>query len=486
MTLGVPAVADETPGPSPTASSTAASPTPAADAAAAADTGTAISTDTDSPSPTSTATSTADPTATSSPTSTPTSTPAPSVTAIPVPPILTPGTSPSPGTHHHATDPDPGDGENALTPAELAAQLAQAQALQQELMASNARLAAITARMTQLSAQSSAALEALEAARQTEQEALATQALQQQRLLDLSARADALRLQLARWARAAYVSGGTLARYEAYIAALQATRSDEVGNSLFLINYVGQGEDRALSEADTLAQVQHIVSQQADEAAAQATAARVAADQANMAAQAALTQQRALLQAEQDAQAARLGQAGYSLSQLANLHDANSIAARAELAAAAAGVSTSRASCRPGVTKASAIGFPNGQIPVAELCPIWGAPGHLLRADAAAAFDTMSKAYARQFGRPICVTDSYRSFSEQVALYAAKPNLAARPGTSNHGWGLAVDLCGGVQSFGTVEHTWLFTHAPLYGWFHPSWAEPTGSRPEPWHWEFAG
>jgi D-alanyl-D-alanine carboxypeptidase len=353
-------------------------------------------------------------------------------------------------------------------------------------MATNARLAVITARMTQLSVQSSAALQALEAAKGAEQQALATQALQEQRLLELSARADALRLQLARWARAAYVSGGALARYQAYLSALQAARTDEVTSSLFLINYVGQSEDRALTEADTLAKVQLIVSQRADEAAAQATTARVAAAQANTAAQAALDQQRALLQAEQNAQAARLGQAGYSLQQLANLHDANAIVARAELASAAAGVSTSRASCRPGVTKASAIGFPDGQIPARDLCPIWGAPRQLLRADAAAAFDTMSRAYARQLGRPICVTDSYRSFSQQVALYAAKPNLAARPGTSNHGWGLAVDLCGGVQSFGTVEHTWLFTHAPLYGWFHPSWAEPTGSRPEPWHWEFAG
>jgi hypothetical protein len=28
-------------------------------------------------------------------------------------------------------------------------------------------------------------------------------------------------------------------------------------------------------------------------------------------------------------------------------------------------------------------------------------------------------------------------------------------------------------------------NAPLYGWFHPAWAEPTGTMPEPWHWEFA-
>jgi hypothetical protein len=339
--------------------------------------------------------------------------------------------------------------------------------------------------MMQLSAQSSLALQSLQTAQREEQQALATQTLQQQRLADLQARAAELTLQLGRWARAAYVSGGTLARYQAFLSALQATRTDQVGNSLFLINYVGKGEDQALREADTLATVQQIVSQQADQAAAQATAARVAAQSASATVDAALAQQRELLAAEQAAQAARLGTAGYALNQLSNTNAANRLVARAELAALRAGLTSAGASCRPGVTKDSAAGFGNGQIPAAALCPLWGAPGQLLRADAAAAFARLSKAYAQQFGRPICVTDSYRSYSQQVALYATKPNLAARPGTSNHGWGVAVDLCGGVQSFGTVEHTWLFTHAPLYGWFHPAWAEPTGSRPEPWHWEFA-
>lgn len=490
VAVGAPARADETPpaSASATTSSTSADGTQSP-STTSSDPG---SDNPSSPAPSDSATQTPTPTPTdsgssdspsSSPTTTPTQTTSPGVTVTPLPPVLTPG---APTSHSHGShDPDPGDGESALTPAQLAAQLSQAQTLQQQLLASNARLAAITAQLTTLSTQASAALQALETAQQAEQQALSTQTTQQQRLVALQQRADTLRVQLARWARAAYVSGGTLARYEAYLAALQATRTDEIGNSLFLINYVGQGEDQAIREADTLTQVQRIVTEQADQAAVQATAARVAAQAADTAAEAAVAQQRSLLSAEQSAQAGRLGLAGLSLQQLANLHGAQALAARAELAAAAAGVSTAGASCRPGVTKSTALGFSNGQIPATALCPIWGAPGQLLRADAAAAFDRLSRAYARQFGRPICVTDSYRSFSQQVALYATKPNLAARPGTSNHGWGVAVDLCGGVESFGTVEHTWLFTHAPLYGWFHPSWAEPTGSRPEPWHWEFA-
>jgi LAS superfamily LD-carboxypeptidase LdcB len=71
-------------------------------------------------------------------------------------------------------------------------------------------------------------------------------------------------------------------------------------------------------------------------------------------------------------------------------------------------------------------------------------------------------------------------------IYADKPWLAAVPGTSNHGWGTAVDLCGGVEAFGTATHLWMLENAPAFGWFHPSWAKPGGGRPEPWHWEFAG
>lgn len=135
---------------------------------------------------------------------------------------------------------------------------------------------------------------------------------------------------------------------------------------------------------------------------------------------------------------------------------------------------------------ASLTGYPNGRLPTAALCPLWGAPGQLLRADAAAAFTGMSTAYAAQFGSPICVTDSYRPYAVQVRLYREKPTLAAYPGSSEHGWGRAADLCGGIQSEGTAAHRWMLANAPRFGWFHPSWAEPGGSRPEPWHFEFGG
>ena len=130
--------------------------------------------------------------------------------------------------------------------------------------------------------------------------------------------------------------------------------------------------------------------------------------------------------------------------------------------------------------------YPNGEIPRAMLCPLWGAEWHVLRADAAATFSRMSKAYAATFGRPICVTDSYRSYEMQVDVHRRKPNMTATPGTSNHGWGTAVDLCDGVQSFGTPTFGWMSANASRFGWFHPSWAAQGGGRQEPWHWEFGG
>lgn len=77
-----------------------------------------------------------------------------------------------------------------------------------------------------------------------------------------------------------------------------------------------------------------------------------------------------------------------------------------------------------------------------------------------------------------------RDYAAQVDVYRRKPTLAAVPGTSKHGWGVAVDLCGGIEDFGSPAHRWMQANAPAYGWVHPAWAGPTGSRPEPWHWEY--
>ncbi|HEY3558349.1 MAG TPA: peptidoglycan DD-metalloendopeptidase family protein [Kribbella sp.] len=127
-------------------------------------------------------------------------------------------------------------------------------------------------------------------------------------------------------------------------------------------------------------------------------------------------------------------------------------------------------------------GYSNGMIPASKLCAIGG--GHMLRCDAAAEYLKLAAAYRGQFGKSLCITDSYRSYASQVSLYQRKPSLAALPGTSNHGWGVAVDLCGGIDRYNTPQYLWMKAHAPAYGWVHPAWAEPGRNREEPWHWEF--
>lgn len=128
--------------------------------------------------------------------------------------------------------------------------------------------------------------------------------------------------------------------------------------------------------------------------------------------------------------------------------------------------------------------YANGKIPADELCTLPWAKRHRLRADAAVALAKLDVAYNERFDTDLCLTDSYRSLASQISVAARKPGLAARPGFSEHGWGLAVDLCDGGDVAGTPQHDWLLQHAPEFGWDNPDWARPSGSRPEAWHWEY--
>ncbi|MFC6508546.1 D-alanyl-D-alanine carboxypeptidase family protein [Promicromonospora citrea] len=132
----------------------------------------------------------------------------------------------------------------------------------------------------------------------------------------------------------------------------------------------------------------------------------------------------------------------------------------------------------------AAKGYGNGEIPSDVLCSVSFAHGERLRCDAAAALEKLNRGFRDAFGRNFDLTDGYRSYGEQIAVASARGGLAAVPGTSNHGFGQAVDLSGGIESFGTAEHAWMVAHADRYGWRHPGWAQAGGSKPEPWHWEY--
>jgi len=124
----------------------------------------------------------------------------------------------------------------------------------------------------------------------------------------------------------------------------------------------------------------------------------------------------------------------------------------------------------------------NGQLPESSLCTLFD--GHTqMRSDAAVAFAELNEAYVVQFGADLCLSSGYRTYAQQRAVKAQRGGLAAAPGKSNHGWGLAVDLCSSQTS--GARWTWLNENGPLYGFDNPAWARPGGSGPhEKWHWEY--
>lgn len=107
---------------------------------------------------------------------------------------------------------------------------------------------------------------------------------------------------------------------------------------------------------------------------------------------------------------------------------------------------------------------------------------HGLAVPAANAFGQLSNAYAKKFGSQLSVTSGGRTYEDQVKAwnrYQAGGPKAARPGTSLHESGIAIDLGGPIQSTGTAQHAWLRQNAAQFKWF---WV---GQRyGEPWHWEY--
>ena len=86
----------------------------------------------------------------------------------------------------------------------------------------------------------------------------------------------------------------------------------------------------------------------------------------------------------------------------------------------------------------------NGRLPNSDLADI---PGGRLRKDAAVAWLAMRAHIGKRNGIWICPTSTrtaYRPYADQEYFWklyqSGKGALAARPGTSNHGWGIAVDL----------------------------------------------
>ncbi|MFT3854087.1 MAG: D-alanyl-D-alanine carboxypeptidase family protein [Ilumatobacteraceae bacterium] len=150
--------------------------------------------------------------------------------------------------------------------------------------------------------------------------------------------------------------------------------------------------------------------------------------------------------------------------------------------------------------------LPDGYVPADLVVPDVpiepGADATQLTASTARAFEALV-ADARAAGYELQLNSGYRSFDDQARLRAryvadygeaTAARLVARPGTSEHQTGMAVDV-GLVglpddQTFGTTAASrWVADNAHRFGFirrYPPDKAAITGYANEPWHLRFVG
>lgn len=389
--------------------------------------------------------------------------------------ISSPMTSAGPAAKH----------EHSLSAEELREQIAAGERLRADLLKSNAQIAAATTRLERLALQANTLLQeyakARDAERTAREEANRHVALFEQ----LNSQLSDDRKALGQWAYHAYMGGGSLVDLATLLESLNAP-AEEAGDPVAQLAYITGERVHAYERVKDHASLQRAAAAKAVEATTRATDAATAVGEAKRKLDLAVSDQRDQLEATRalhDAQVSKVGPiAGLLLGSEDEkaLETTNGLRQALQLPELTFD-DIARAACSGDDGE-----YPNGRIPAKALCPLYGDPAESLRPKAAAAFNRLSKAYERDTGSPICITDSYRSLPEQVMVKAEKGKWAATPGTSEHGFGRALDLCGGINSFGTSAHLWMLQNAPLYGWFHPDWAAAGGSLPEPWHWEYAG
>ena len=93
--------------------------------------------------------------------------------------------------------------------------------------------------------------------------------------------------------------------------------------------------------------------------------------------------------------------------------------------------------------------------------------------------------FGAEFGVNIAIELSYRNYADLVGARELFGGLAAKPGTSNHGWGTAIDTWEwAAYDFGSPRYQWLVANGPAYGWVCPAATE--NGNPEYWHYEYVG
>ena len=118
-------------------------------------------------------------------------------------------------------------------------------------------------------------------------------------------------------------------------------------------------------------------------------------------------------------------------------------------------------------------------------------------------FDRLAIAFKNKFNQNLVLNDSYRTFNEQIKIKdkklreaksisdpekaRKKKGEAAKPGTSNHGWGLAFDFnthYQGKSGFQSETYNWMLYNAPRFGFHSPLILRDGAGTDESWHIEW--
>ena len=99
-----------------------------------------------------------------------------------------------------------------------------------------------------------------------------------------------------------------------------------------------------------------------------------------------------------------------------------------------------------------------------------------LQPNVAKDFMAMAAEYNKLTGKNLLVTDAFRSYEEQVKLKQEKPGLAATPGKSMHGFGVALDI-----DSKNVDELDKLKLLGKYGFIRPMYPKRPGHKYEPWH-----
>ena len=165
------------------------------------------------------------------------------------------------------------------------------------------------------------------------------------------------------------------------------------------------------------------------------------------------------------------------------------------------GATTGPLSPPPGLPK----NMVNGTIPANVLAQIGN--GMMLHKEAAVQYLKL-KEQARKDNIRFTISSAYRPLADQVRLYKKYPKgQAAKPGSSIHGWGCAIDFgeiandCkvkgGGIKGRTGAAvnqkvrqtnplYRWLSVYGPKYGWYNPARLADNSGNDEAWHWEYWG